>query len=144
MGYRLGISWVQLGYNWGIDGQPLSPLRSPSVVLLVLLPQQTGSKINELRSVGRSIWPLSSRSLGGIISHSWTGGPSIFRFVIDFEIGFNFDDFGGPGGSRGPKLPSKVWGAKRPTSWTVNLARRGTPKIFGIKADFEIYNKPNT
>ncbi len=54
-------------------------------------------------------------------SKYWDSGPFILLFVIDFKIGCNFVDLGGPGGPGGPNLPSSPWGAKRPTSWKVNL-----------------------
>ncbi len=50
----------------------------------------------------------------------WNGGPVIFCFVKDFNIGINLVDVGGPGGPGGPP----------------------GPKIDEIKADFAIYNKP--
>ncbi len=70
---------------------------------------------------------------------------SFLGFVTDFKLGFNFVEFGGPGGLGGANLPSKLGVAKRTTGWNVNFACRadGTPQIDQIKADFEIYNKPN-
>ncbi len=61
-----------------------------------------------------------------------------FWFVIAFNIDLISPILGGPGGQ---KLPPKLWGAKRPPGWKVNVGRR-SPNIDEIKADFEIYNKP--
>ncbi len=79
--------------------------------------------------------PLITRLVTGMADHSF------FGIVIDFKIGFDFADLGGPGG---PNLPFKLWGASLSTIWKVNwpTGAAGTPQINEIKADFEIYNEP--
>jgi hypothetical protein len=66
-----------------------------------------------------------TRSTLGCLLGFWNAGPFNFWFGVDFEIGFSFADFGGPGGPGGPHLPSKLWGASRPTGWKANSACRG-------------------